>query len=61
MFPFMIEELGELDEKARLFVMVCESVVKNVEAVFIPETAAEQLAAAKAAQNAEQNSAELNA
>ena len=28
MFPFMMEELGELDEKARLFVMVCESVVK---------------------------------
>ena len=28
LFPFMMEEFGELDEKARLFVMVCESVVK---------------------------------
>ena len=28
MFPFMMEELGELDDIARLFVMLCESVVK---------------------------------
>ena len=27
-FPFMREEFGELDEMARLFVMICESVVK---------------------------------
>lgn len=28
MFPFMMEELGELDEMAKCFVMICESVVK---------------------------------
>ena len=27
-FPFMREEVGELDEKARLFVMICEAIVK---------------------------------
>jgi len=31
MFPFMREELGELDEMDRLFVMICESVVKPEE------------------------------
>ena len=28
MFPFMMEELGELDEVTRFFVMICESIVK---------------------------------
>ena len=28
MFPFMMEDLGELDEMTKLFVMTCEYIVK---------------------------------